>query len=299
MATTPASDQPIPTFDIARVFRLKRAIEQDLDLACYVGTKPEGQDYEFMVRRFRDRLPGADLDALRKSLLELTGRTITTGMLSMTAWRLAGNLPRLKAGREVIPWTRQQVPEWVPLQVVGTKVWISKRGRRGGMFQFQILAGTPCPLKIEKFWTREFCGMVARRMGFTRLKGKYPYQHTNQLVGMRFLAHISPIRSREQPDFDEVAEATGGVLKHNKALLKARHPLHRVCPSNYPTSQACHLCPVGMTACDLATHVRTYVRRICRQHKLEAWHDPATGEDLCMDCQYARMRELQGQKKEG
>lgn len=296
--TIPASSD-VPRFDLNRIFRVKQAIEGDMDIVCYVGSKPEGSDYEYLVRRFRDRLPGADTTAVRRSLLELTGQAITQQRLRETAWRLAGNLPKLQAGSPVMPWTRQQVFEWVPLQIISSKLWVSRRGKRGGMFQMRILAGSPCPLIVEKFWSREFCGMAARRMGFTKLRGKYPWQHISQLVGMRFLGRISPERSREQPDFDEIAEGKGGLLTYNRKLIRARAPINRVCPRDFPTSQACHLCPIGMSECDLATHLRTYVYRHCRSCKQDAWIDPSTGEQVCLSCQYKRVRELQGQQGEG
>lgn len=296
MTTSPSSD--VPSFDINRVLRVRAAILGDVDIACYVGSKPEGRDYEYLVRAFRARLPGSDLAAVRRSLLQLTGQPITRARLEETAWRLAGNVPLLRAGVPVSPWSRQPHPEWVPLQIVDSRLWVTKRGRRGGMFQFRVMAGTPCPLLIDKFWTREFCGLASRRMGFTKLRGKYPFQHIAQLVGMRLVVRLSPERSREQPDFDELAEAKGAILSHNRRLLKARSPLHRRCPHDYPTSQACHLCPMGMDRCDLATHRATYVFRYCRACQKDAWLDPATAEPICIDCQYKRVRELQGQQGE-
>ncbi len=296
MTTTPDSK---PRYDLNRVFRIKRAIEQDLDIACFVGTKPEGADFDALVRAFRVRVPIAEREALKKSLLALTGQPLTRAALAAMAWRLAGNLTSLKAGQPVLPWSRQQKAEWVPLQIIDAKPRMSKKGRKGSLLQFRVLAGSPCTRLIEKFWSREFCAVVARRLGFSRFRsGKYPWQHPKQMVGMRLLVEITPQLSRDGPDFEHVHPASGSLLAYNRSLLRARTPATRTCPRRF--THPCHLCAVGMDRCDLATHARTYVTRLCRVCRENKLHDPATNEDLCMDCQERRMREEQGHtEKEG
>lgn len=280
-----------PGYDIARILRKKRDIEGDIYLAELIGTQPEGEGYEELVRRVARHFTKECAEAIEESLIEFIGQPLTPQLLSDMAWRLAGNVRALRARMPVLPWRRQQREEWVPLQVTSSKSWITKRGRRGFMLQFRVLAGSACPMVIEKFWSREFCAVVARRIGFTRFHKAFPWQHGGQFVGLRLMALLSPETSKDAPDFSEVGEASGSLLAYNRRLLRARAPITRQCPQDYPTSVSCHLCPVGQDHCGIAVHAVTYVHRLCEVCGLDKLHDPATHEDRCIDCQYQRMKE--------
>ncbi|MCI0420750.1 MAG: hypothetical protein L0312_16240, partial [Acidobacteria bacterium] len=108
--------------------------------------------------------------ALEESLRHLAGELVTEQIARDTAYRLAGNLQRLTDTYAAPPWRYQLAPEWVPVRVMAARPLYRQRSNKpvfGSLLDFEVLAGTSCPLTIRKWWSLRMCRYHARNFGFS------------------------------------------------------------------------------------------------------------------------------------
>jgi hypothetical protein len=282
-------EPPTPSYNIARILALKSKIQR----ACrpLVGQTLGKETFPQLVSLIHGSFPskGRDIDedVIIKSVQGLAASKLTREKLADTAWRLAGNLQHLRSCCAVVPWGKQVEPEWVPIQALSATLRWTRKKKMGASFRLKFLAGSPCPLTINQFWTHGFCAMFAQDLGFTAPWNNMPYADPRQLVSLRFYVKIEPDLCEGNPGFHEV-KAPPGCLTWNKNLLAMRYRLHPEvfnCPVGYPPEHPCHSCYVGEDNCDAAVHAKTFIQRHCsRCRKDDAWFDPASRRRICTDC---------------
>lgn len=288
---TEPQEVPFVSYNMAVVLKRKRKIQNNG--AVFVGRILDRETFQEFVEAIRLALPnrGRDIDedVVIASLRHLAAQKLTSEMLAETAWRLGGNLHRLRSCTPVLPWGLQPLPEWVPVQMLRCNLrWTKGKSRKyGATFYMRIMAGLSCPLMMYQFWTSRFCGLISRDMGFTFSRGPYPYRDPREFIGLRFYAKVDPCLSEEAPSFHEI-RVTSGCKNWNRKLLVMRarsDPEFFRCPFNHPGEHPCYLCPVGQDRCDAAVHERTFVQRRCRRcRRRDAWFDPMYRRKICVDC---------------
>ena len=278
----------LPVFNLTKVFRCRDLLLTRC-IPARIGQRLEGEALHSLVAALRANLPnGISRDAVYESVRYLAGQILEPQASMELCWRLAGNVDRLKAGLSVCPWTMQVASEWVPLQILRCQPGRNRRNKLGYNFSFRVLAGTPCPLKITAFWSRELCGMLATRLGFSRWRdGRYPYRGATELVGLRLLGEVTPAKSAQSPGFYEVA-VPGSLKKWNvENVLQVRCRV-KPCPRGY--LGACSACVVGYKECPAATHKENYVSRFCVMCGTEnAWFDPESTMERCINCHHKEL----------
>ena len=259
----------------------------------YGNQKCRGSDFERLVELIYEVLPyDVPYWTLRESVRELAGVTLTKTRIDQAVWRVAGNMPHMRtAEKPVAPWEVQTIPEWVPAQIISSRPGRNRYGNVGQHFTLQILAGSPCPLRIEKFWTARYCRFVARYLGFTgKLPGPYSdrlprfyYRHPTEFVTLRLWLLIEPELSEKEPGFRRV-DCRGRILEWNKKQMQRRDRLDEGyrCPKGY--SHCCYQCPVGLDACAAATHRQSWYKDACTNCEKRRWHDPGLSTELCIRC---------------
>lgn len=271
--------------NVANVLKLRDKVLDEL--TKHIGITPEGSSFDELVNDLCKLLPSTvNLSTVQESIKELLGKELTKTMLFNTAWRLAGNLDKLKANKIVYPWQGQAEKEWVPVQVLQgerVKTWNNDNGY---LYKMIILAGSPASIVIWKTWTTKVCSYVARQIGFSAPWKDKPYRDGHELVGMRFLAEIDPVMCRDgRPGFDNVA-CNSSAERWNKDILKARSHVNPPCP--YDFKHFCFQCPVGYDKCKAGTHPTTFVVKYCSICSKDAWYDPAA--EICMGCKESTYR---------
>lgn len=244
---------------------------------------------------------------LAESLRSLVGTRVTGVQLDAACWRMLGNQKLLLNHKFVTPWRRQTHNEWVPVQV--TNVRLTRGGRQGAElgheFTFQVLAGTPCSLTIQQWWSyRKSRYMALRRdsqgpsgWGFSRQRSqrddavppKYPYRDARQFLTLRCYVLIEPDLCDTEPNFYHLS-FNSGTREWNREQQKYRAKVDPgyECPFDYTPAESCHLCPIGLDQCRAATHLQTYDFRSqpcpgCQQ--LEQPFDPARPNvKVCVQC---------------
>lgn len=201
------------------------------------------------------------------------------------ASRLAARHEDLVAGRPVRPWVCQSEPEWIAFEILEGEHGRDKKDQLGTAYWLQSLTGSVCPRVIQKFWTRKQCAYLARLLGFTHRNGHYPFQDAMQMVRLRFAGLVEPARSKDGPDFFQVA-TPGSFLAWNREILNARLRHDPACPNGY--RHACHNCPVGYDACMAGTHPASFVLDWCGGCNEESCFDPAVDSDRCVTCRRAK-----------
>jgi hypothetical protein len=258
------------------------------------GREVKGALFQQVVAILCEELPASvHYPTLYDSLRGLLGTFPTAKSLGDLSHRLAGNLENLKARRVVTAWTLQRHWEWVPLSIVRVRRARSTVGRIGAIVTFKVLAGTPCPLLIERFWSLRQCAYMARHMGFSRpapprarTPAPYPYSAPEQLVTMRLYGLIDPHKSSPAvgPVFDKV-RFPQSLLSFNREQLKHRNRgKGYACPKGFPLTVLCHHCFVGYDNCRAGCHPRTYETRECPGCKKEAPFDPDAHGPHCVNC---------------
>ncbi len=282
---------PVPVFDVGRVFRLRgRLMDEVLD--GFVGSVLTGDALQSMAELLRRKLNGSrggiEHMQVLSSVRYLGGLEVTEGQLRELAWRLAGNVDRLRSGRSVVPWSRQEGREWVPVQVVATRYAIRKKpqekfGRSGRTVRFRVLAGTPCPVEMTQWWSHSKSDVVAGELGFTRRPPLYKADQ-GELMGMRFAALIDPAQSTREPWFFHV-HCPPSFRAYNRALIKLRRRIGFSCPEGY--EHHCFQCPVGARACPAACHPEDFEARDCPHCGKLSWFDTDAKfvNDGCINCQ--------------
>jgi len=270
----------IKTYNLTTVMKLKSAIQNSPFVVEHIGDAIHGSDFVNFVRAITAKIPKAEYKVVFDSVVSLAGEPITMDVIRDMAWRLAGNHRLLVANKPVPIWTRQKAREWMPLQIVEASVRRNHKDDLGADFTFRIMAGTACPRRIKKFWTKKQCGFFSTTLGFSKPWGRYPFKDLVELVGLRLYGAFDPELCLEGPDFDQIS-VPGCCDKHNKTLMKQRARVGFDCPEGY--THDCRVCPVGYRACPAACHPRTYEKGVCLICKEVRWIDPLRPRE-CVNC---------------
>lgn len=266
----------------------------------FEGREITGPHFELLLERVGEFFKGRiDPAVLQDTVRHLAGTSPSAETLKATAHRLCGNFRRLAAdGRAVPPWVVQKFREWVPVQIMNVRRQRLKSGKLGGVFEFRVLAGTPCPLTVRKWWSLGQCRYWAtKHFGFSRPPGqsvqakpaKYPFMTFEQLVGMRLYVLMEPeLCGHQEPMFGQHVKVPPSVAAWNKELLRHRFRIDPGygCPQEYPTVFPCHRCMHGyLGTCPVGTHPYDYELKPCAQcGKDKAPFDPARGDAMCVNC---------------
>lgn len=279
------------TYKLRQVEGIRDALTPDL-LRYYSMQRVKGQYYENFVDLVWQHMPLVPRETIFQSLMSYLDVDLTPAILKQIAWRMAGNQPRLRMAIPVPPWTGCTGPEWVPLQVID---WtfvpgIGKKKRGGFYYQFRALAGTPCPMRIQRLWTKEYMKVVRMPdfLGFTRpfKRGNapcYPFKDGSELMGLRMYGLIEPKFCEEiQPGFEQFS-VPPSMRAYNREILAARAKVDPKCPKNYRWD--CYLCPIGANECRAGCHPTTYEVKPCpRCGNPKAGFDETKSKDVCVFC---------------
>jgi hypothetical protein len=298
--TSGSGDQKIDrmSYSLQTILRLRDSLIYVLDLALG-GKVLTGANFDKFIDLLDENLPpSADRACVLESVRHLTGETLTDEAILEVSHRLAGNVKRMRHRFTAPPWTIQRCQEWVPLQILGVKRGRNFRDKLGYLLIFKVMAGTPCPFLIRRWWSQRFCYYMAGQFGFARFgsnrrrDSKFMYYHPAQFVTLRLDGLIDPewCKPRE-PMFHRVD--VGKNLKawnHEQLCYRFRISAEYPCPKNF--THACHQCPIGYLACRAGTHRLDYKLQRCQIcGDDEAWFDLDVNTDICIDCHERRIIE--------
>jgi len=276
----------MPRYNIPAILRLRDKLYDTLNE--FVAAELIGETFARFVNSAVEVLPkNIPHETVFTSLLSLTGSEVTLTLAMEVAWRLAGNLRKLKAGIAVPQWTRQTATEWVPVQILEMVPGENYRKERGYHAHMRVLAGSPCPMRISKFWSQRYCSWMARNFGFSRPHRKtkglcIAYHHGSEFTNLRLMVLLDPQLTKDgKPGFDTTS-ITSGMKNWNSTIMKARAHVSPPCPEKY--EHPCHMCYIGYDRCLAGTHPRTWEARYCTGCNQDAWFDPKADTPVCITC---------------
>ncbi len=277
----------IPKFNLTDVERRRDRIVREV-FTERTNMLVDGPILTELIEALRRRLlKGTSRDVLFESIRGLAGQTLTAQVAMKTAWRLAGNMQRLRAGRAVPPWTTQTENEWVPLHILRCTPSRNQKGDTGYTFTFRALAGSCCPMLLRTFWPTSMVRFVAMHIGFSRqFNTKYPFHKAPELVGLRLLGELDAPKSRFEPVFWGL-EFPPSFVQWNKDVVLQQRLRITPCPRGY--TAPCRNCVVGYDECVGATHKFTYEQRPCMSCGETAWFDPELGFERCVQCAHHQL----------
>lgn len=274
------------SYSLSRTLAQFDKLYRSATLIGYIGTKPVTEDFDQFVSDVQKLLPkGIPTSAVRSSLLYMAGREITDEFLEGLAWRLSGNIHRLKEAKPVLPWSCQRSKEWMPCQITRFSAGTNRHGTAGGFFRARVLAGSAAGLLVDFFWSRKFISYLSRKVfSFSKSGGDRVFRHPAEFVGMRFSGLFDDDIKYDKPKFKALA-ATTGLATWNKSLILKRQRTRASkfsCPFSY--SHPCWRCPKGQVACPVACHKLTYVKQHCPACGDFAMFDPESRLKVCVNC---------------
>lgn len=261
-------------------------MEQALRPRVDPDTTITGSELSEIADALRRALPGTvKRDVVFESVRHLVGRKLTAYTAAKLAWRLAGNLARLKAGESVRPWVGGlSGPEYLPLEAIKATPLRDARNRLGYELSFMVLAGTPAAEKVSRYWTNAQVRWVAMRIGFSAPWGKYPFHKGTEIVGLRLLVRADPELSRGGViGFTACEEQPPSFVSWNrKEVLRFRMHIEP-CPNGW--THPCRNCAVGYEECRASVHLKTYEQRWCPECQSDAaFFDPELLSHKCVSC---------------
>lgn len=281
-------------YTLAQACRLRRKIEYSEVFVDYIGRKLAGKTFNQFVSTVWSHLPEpTPRSAVRQSLMSLVGQDFTRDSLNEMAWRLAGNVDKLRDGKTVSKWVSQASDEVVPVQIIESYPTVTRFGEFATKFVVRVLAGTPCPMILDTVWNSSRCRYRSAHLGFSAPWGKYPYKHPAQFVGLRMHVLLEAAKSGAKPYFElGIEEEPNSIIAYNRKLLvaRARLPGGFECPQGF--DHPCHLCPIGYRDCPAACHPLTYESRVCPRCGDEQWFDPARKKQKhCIECHFEHLKD--------
>lgn len=283
-----------PSFSLPKIFDLRDRLTTRVFYPRF-GQTVEGPVVDELVNALLAELPdGIVVDPLYETVRQLVPVVLTDKVTRPWAWRIAGNIPLLKSRHPVMPWTRQLTDEWVPLQILHVLPTRARSGKVGYHVTFRVLAGTSCPLAIEKFWSRGVMQALTKRVGFTWNDGPRPFLDPTEFSQLRIVGRIEAARSTEKPFFHQVC-CPDSFQEYNKRILDHRHKVKYPCPKGW--RHPCHQCAIGYDQCVAGTHYHTYVLKECLLcANPQASFEP--NQDHCVQCtRKEALRHGQGRRK--
>ncbi len=267
-------------YNVQSILRLRNKIITAL--YAYPGTTPSGESYESLVLDTLSVLPpDVAMETVHSSLQHLAGKALSEKDIKTFAWRLAANLPKLKAGKAIRPWTIQKELEWVVVQVASALLCEHKK-QLAYEYTLVALTGSVASTQFTKVWTIKFLSFMNRELGFTAPWGEYPFTNGLEIVGLRFLIELDPAVCRDKLVFDKV-KVNSSSLNWNKSLIKMRNRDGFACPENYSTP--CYLCWKGYASCPAACRPVDLKQKYCSLCENDsAWIDEEISKDVCVEC---------------
>lgn len=280
----------LPSYNITNVLRLREKIMGDLDIVGYMFTQPDRRDFNDFVKRVHSLMPdGIPIDTIKESADYLFGIELGEQEVDMLAWRLAGNVRRLRSGHPVLPWAGIPDREWMPVQVTQVSFAYTKRGKPAGLFDFVFLAGQAAGLTAERIWPKSYCHVLAPRMGFTKwASSRYPFEDTSEFTNLRMMVAVEP--GQQEIAFEDVACPPSMVSwNHRYIRMRARTLEGFKCPRKLPQGKPCFRCYLGQDRCPAAVRPQTLEKMLCAQCDETKFHDPEYRE-VCLDCHHMNLR---------
>jgi len=230
---------------------------------------------------------GAEELVVHQSLHALIRKdAVTVQDADDAAWVMAGNVAKLQAGNPVEPFTNVVHEEWVPARVLDyQRCW--RYGRRGGIYTFKFVGGSPTTHKMTEFFADDRSSQALSYLKRVFALPTWSSCSFRDIVGMRTWLLLDPTASQERgrPKYSHM-EANGAFEKLNRKLLKLRGtPCEKV--PNSPHWDCC-ACGYGLASCGRATHSQDYIISECTSCNKQGFFIEDSGKQCCISCQERR-----------
>lgn len=290
-----AEEKALIPFKSVNLSQIQKRVDRALArMRTHYDTEPRGEHFEAFVQALFSVFPATiRYDVFFASIMDLVGKRMTRDLIRETAWRLAGNINRLKQGKPAPPFLQQTELEWCLVTLVRGNIGHGYDGKLGFFYDYRIMSGQATGKRFTLFWSLKYARFVSRSLGFRRTRQGYLRMTDGaDLVRMRLYLLFDPKLSREDRPGSYHFYVSSACKKYNQKILKQRFRIIP-CPLRYTLSeQACHNCPQGYDQCNAGCHPATYVTKACpRCDNTEAWFDPLGRNVICVECEDQERRQ--------
>lgn len=256
-------------------------IQKDEEVQAYVGKNIGAAEARQLAQLLKSKFfKKVDLDTLAMSVLFLVGGRLTKDKLKRLGWQLAARKRQLGYQIPLKPWSKRDVDEWVPFQILNVIPKRSNWGDNGADVELKALAGTPCCETVTLFWTNKLANLFGSKLGYDH---KMRMLRVEELVGLRLYGLVEAAREASDLSFFKI-DVSDEFRAYNRKIAAKRRRVNFTCPEE--RKNECYACPVGYDRCGLAVHPRTYVHHVCKVCGERRFTDPPSVIlDICVDCQ--------------
>lgn len=294
----PIKERQLIPFAGVNIGQIDRTVDRALQrMRQHYSTEPTEEAFDRFVMDLYSCFPQIiRYDVFYSSVMTSAGKLMTREVIQQLAWRLAGNIKKLKAGIPVPPWTNQKELEWCPITIVKADLGYGYENTFGCFYEYRVLAGSPSGLKFTTFWSKKYARFISSDLGFRKTRiGNFSCSDGRELTRMQLYLLLDPELSKEGRPIAYHYHVPASMQKHNLEIIKQRFRV-TPCPLGYSLFQLpCISCPIGYEECKAGCHPKNYQSQFCPRCQDDKWFDPLHSSGICIDCIELNLR---GIKKE-
>jgi hypothetical protein len=225
--------------------------------------------------------------AIARTLQVFIGQSLASDHWRLIANKLAGNVELLQAGVPIM-WNTTistTTPETAILYIWQvTPMFDAERKQLKYGFDLEVFNGTLAGHTFQWKTSQTMPKSIARRNGFSSMRGKYLFSDAVQLSGLYFQAGLLGRMGGMDPQVETLLESKNLQNYNRDHVLRLRCRVGVSCPRNLEVQ--CQHCAAGRDNCPAAVRARTLVRRDCvRCKKAGQPSDPGSADGMCIYCQ--------------
>lgn len=230
-------------------------------------------------------LKQSQVSAAEDTLRPYLGQELLQGTLDCIANRLVGNVDLLKSGQPVVMTPALSDKPTPGLFYISRIDNYPPSKTRRYSFLLECFTGELSGYALPWVVTQPLTSILAKRLGFSTLRGKYRFEHVQQLSGLFFMATVSA-KGRDAA-ISSVADLQQIKDYNRKTVLKVRCRVDVDCPVG--VEQPCHRCARGRDRCPHATHALTFKKTVCSVCRMvDVPYNPEFSADMCVACMAAK-----------
>jgi hypothetical protein len=233
----------------------------------FEGQKITADNLELLTSDVLEGLNGASVNAVRRTLTGLVGKTVDLKLAKYLSIRFAGNAKKFKECESIpVEFVYMPPSEWFLVRIDDV-FKAAKSKKNEDIFKMTVCSGLPAGETLTQVWSSAKQFFLAkfkddRGYGFGFSKSRLDragdeknagvFYSPRQFVGLFFFGLLAINTFDNELKLDKLAHSSMSWA-HNRELIKLRDRKHAPCIKK-PTLQlnCCH-CPISYRICKLST----------------------------------------------
>ena len=275
-----AAKPPRGAPDIERALALRQAVSEALKSREWTAALSLDHVPD-MVKLLGPLVPGVPVRIWHEFLMPYFEQLVST-VAEPLAWRIAGTEQLLR--KHICPplWSAGAAQEYCGGVLTGSEPRTTFRGKAMTNYRIRLVTGTPAGSVGQVEVPTRGVYIIARQMGFSNSRGKYPLNHPAELVHLQVLCLVHGQRPDGTPNIIDTC-VPSRYFSHNREIVKLRR---REYPCPYNFTHECVDCPLSFVQCGGSVHRCEWYLHECPNCKVPRVFDAELSDRVCRACWY-------------